>query len=118
MYDRLEEIINDDQKDIVCVFQHTNKLEAINGNEYLLNCLNKLGELTGNMVILGSSLADNDNHIFEKIESSAIKTVYISALEKDKDSSYKLAKEKFPSKEILLFNAETISYELLEEEIL
>ncbi len=112
LYDKLEEIINDNKKDIVCVFQHKDKAEAINNNEYLLNCLNKLGGLIGNMVIIGSSLADNDNHIFEKIESSGVNTVYISTLSKEKEKQYELAKAKFPTKNIFLFDADTISYEI------
>jgi len=114
LYERLEEILNSDNKDIVCVFQHKDKQNAINEDAYLLNCFNKLGELSGNMIIIGSSLADNDNHIFNKIESSHIDTVYISSLQKDVESNYKLAKEKFPTKNIYLFNAETITYEIIE----
>lgn len=115
LYVRLEEIINNDEQEIVCVFQHEDKIEAINENEYLLNCLNKLNDLTGNMVIIGSSLADNDNHIFEQINNSAIDTVYISTLSKKKEKTLELAKVKFPAKEIYLFEAETISYELPED---
>ena len=115
LYERLEEILNSDNKDIVCVFQHKDKQNAINEDEYLLNCFNKLGKLSGNMIIIGSSLADNDNHIFNKIESSNIDTVYISSLQKDVESNYELAKEKFPSKNIYLFNAETITYERIDQ---
>lgn len=114
LYERLEEILNSDNKDIVCVFQHKDKQEAINEDEYLLNCFNKLGELSGNIMIIGSSLADNDNHIFNKIESSNIDNVYISSLQKDVVKNYELAKEKFPTKNIYLFNAETITYEIIE----
>lgn len=116
LYERLEEIINSDNKDIVCIFQHKDKLNVIENDDYLSNCLNKLGELSGNMIIIGSSLADNDNHIFNQIESSNIETVYISTLEKEAEKYYKLAKDKFPSKSIYLFNAETISYEIIDNE--
>ncbi|MCD7968787.1 MAG: DUF4917 family protein [Alistipes sp.] len=118
LYQRLEEVINDDQKEIVCVLQHTNKTDAINDNDYLMNCLNKLGELKGSLVIIGCSLSDNDDHIFEKINNSEIKTIYLSTLSKEKSKNYKLARKKFPSKEIYLFDAESISYELIEEKIL
>lgn len=114
LYDKLEQVINDEEKDIVCVFQHQNKTDAIESNGYLLKCLNKLGELKGNMVIIGSSLADNDDHIFEKINNSEIETVYISTLNKDKDKYFKQAKKKFSSKNIVLFAAETISYKLVD----
>lgn len=115
LYDKLEEIINDEGKDIVCVFQHKNKTDAIEENDYLQLCLNRLTELRGNMVFIGSSLADNDNHIFEKINNSTIDTLYISVLSKEKDKYFKLAKEKFPSKNVFLFDAETISYELIKD---
>jgi hypothetical protein len=115
LYERLEEILNSDNKDIVCVFQHKNKQNVIEKDEYLLNCFNKLGELSGNMIVIGSSLADNDNHIFNQIESSNVETVYISTLQKDAERFSKLAKDKFPSKNIYLFDAETISYEIIEK---
>ena len=86
--------------------------DVINKNGYLLNCHKKLRDLNGNMVIIGSSLADNDNHIFEQINNSAVDTLYISTLLKNKDESLQLAKDKFPSKKIYLFDAGTISYEL------
>lgn len=115
LYERLEEILNSDNKDIVCVFQHKDKQNVIEKDEYLLNCFNKLGELSGNMIVIGSSLADNDNHIFNQIESSNVETVYISTLQKDAERFSKLAKDKFPSKNIYLFDAETISYEIIEK---
>ncbi|MDK2841883.1 MAG: hypothetical protein PWQ17_1388 [Anaerophaga sp.] len=114
LYDRLEKILNTENQEIICVFQHEDKTEVINGNKYLLNCLEKLRELSGNMVIIGSSLADNDNHIFEQINKSAIETVYISTMTKEKEKHLALARQKFPSKEIYLFDAETISYVLPE----
>ncbi len=83
LYEKLEELLNDDHKDIVCVFQSENKLDAIQNNPYLLHCYNKLSELTGNMVIIGSSLDDNDNYIFRKINESEIKNIYVSALKKE-----------------------------------
>jgi hypothetical protein len=116
LYEKLEEILNNEEQDIVCVFQQENKIDAINQNEYLLNCFNKLGSLTGNMVIIGSSLADNDNHIFEQINKSDIETVFISSLLREIEENYKLAKLRFPSKKIYLFVAETISYEIPDEQ--
>jgi len=116
LYEKLEEILNNEEKDIVCVFQQENKIDAINQNEYLLNCFTKLGSLNGNMVIIGSSLADNDNHIFEQINNSGIETVFISSLLREIEENYKLAKLRFPSKKIYLFDAETISYEIPDEQ--
>jgi hypothetical protein len=115
LYDKLEEVLNNESQEVVCVFQHEDKTDVINNNEYLQNSLKKLGEIFGNMVIIGSSLADNDNHIYEQINNSGIGTIYISTLLKTKEENLKLAKEKFPSKNIYLFDAETISYELPED---
>lgn len=67
------------------------------------------------MVIIGSSLAENDNHIFEQINNSKIDVVYISILAKEIEKISELAKTKFPSKKIYFFDAESISYELPNE---
>lgn len=115
LYDRLEELLNSEDKDIVCIFESTGKLDLIQKNSYLKHCYEKLGTLSGNMVIIGSSLADNDNHIFSKIDKSQIEKVYISSLPKELDRNYKLAKEKFPNTDVYLFDADTISYEKPEE---
>jgi hypothetical protein len=112
LYEKLEEILNNEEQDIVCVFQQENKIDEINQNEYLLNCYTKLGSLTGNMVIIGSSLADNDDHIFKQINDSGIETVFISSLMREIEKNFELAKRRFPSKKIYLFDAETISYEV------
>lgn len=112
LYEKLEEILNDDNKDIVCIFQSENKLDAIQDNPYLLHCYNKLAELTGNLVIIGSSLDNNDNHIFKQINNSQIKKVFISTLKRDEDENRERARLKFPKKDIYLFDASTISYEI------
>jgi len=110
LYEKLEEVLNNEEQDIVCVFQHKDKTDAINSNEYLKHCFAKLAQISGNLVIIGSSLADNDNHIFEQINKSQLDTIYISAFG-DKEKVMTLAKNKFPHKKIYLFDAETISYE-------
>lgn len=112
LYEKLEEILNNDKKDIVCIFQSENKLEAIQSNQYLVHCYNKLAKLSGNLVIIGSSLDDNDNHIFNKINESKIENIYVSAMPRDVETYRKKLLEKFPNKNLYLFNAETISYEL------
>lgn len=116
LYERLEEILNNEEQDVVCVFQQDDKIDVINQNDYLLNCYKKLSGLSGNMVIIGSSLADNDNHVFEQINNSNIDTVFISILAKEIEKISELAKSKFPSKEIYFFDADSISYELPDEE--
>lgn len=115
LYDRLEEILNNDNQEIVCVFQHDNKIDVIDDNEYLSNCFKKLEYLSGNIVIIGSSLADNDKHVFSRINNSNIDTVYVSAIEKEEKTIRDKAEVMFPAKNIHIFNAETISYELPEE---
>ena len=117
LYNRLEEILNNEGQEIVCIFQNENKLDLINRNEYLIKCHKKLGELNGNMVIIGSSLADNDNHIFDQINNSEIDTIYISTQLKSKEKNYQSANDKFPSKKIHLFDTETISYKLPDEHV-
>ncbi len=113
LYDKLEDVLNNEEQEVVCVFQHKNKTDVINNNDYLKHCFDKLGDLSGNLVIIGSSLAENDNHIFEQINNSSIHTIYISAFN-EKDKILKTAKAKFPNKEVHLFDAKTISYEKVE----
>ena len=114
LYDKLEDVLNNEQQEVVCVFQRKDKTTAIKDNEYLQNCLDKLGKISGNLIVIGSSLADNDNHIFKKINDSEVDTIFISLLVNNKEESYKLAESKFPNKNIYLFDAETISYEIPE----
>ena len=111
LYDKLEDVLNSEEKDIVCVFQCENKMDVIKENEYLKTCLNKLSTLSGNMIIIGSSLAENDKHIFDKINYSQIDTLYISTLDNNKENTLIEAKKMFPNKEIHLFDADTISYD-------
>jgi len=112
LYDKLEQILNDEEKEVVCVFQSENKIEAINRSEYLKKALQKISTLSGSLVIIGSSLDDNDSHIFNNIESANIDTVYISTRKGSKTKNYNKAKKVFKTKEIILFDAESISYEL------
>ena len=112
LYDRVEDILNNDELDLVCIFQTENKIDKIVKNPYLTKCLNKLNTLSGTMVIIGSSLDDNDHHIFDAIAKSNIETLYISTLDKDKEKTIEKAVRKFPSKSIHLFDAKTISYEM------
>ena len=112
LYDRLEEILNNEDKDIICVFESENKIDAINESEYLKKSYNKLSKLSGIIVIIGSSLADNDKHIFDQINISQIHTLYISTRKESKEKNFKKAVKMFPKKEIFFFETESISYEL------
>ncbi len=112
LYDRLEEILNNEEQDIVCVFQSKNKISEINKSKYLKNSYDKLSKLSGAMVIIGCSLSDNDQHIFDQINKSQIDTVYVSTRKERYKEKYKRANEVFKNKNIILFEAESISYEL------
>ena len=67
------------------------------------------------MAIIGCSLSENDNHIYQQINNSKIDKLYISSRESSKEPDYKKAKKLFNDKEIILFDRETISYELPEK---
>ncbi|MHA1974395.1 MAG: DUF4917 family protein [Candidatus Hodarchaeales archaeon] len=112
LYDRVEDILNNDERELVCIFQTKNKKDEIEKNTYLTKCLHKLNTLSGIMVIIGSSLDDNDDHIFDALNSSKIDTLYISSLAKDKDKVYERAMQKFSGKSVYLFDAQSISYKL------
>ncbi|PIR55451.1 hypothetical protein COU74_01100 [Candidatus Peregrinibacteria bacterium CG10_big_fil_rev_8_21_14_0_10_36_19] len=112
LYERLTEIINNGEENIVCVFKSDEKKEEIEANTYLASAYKKLAELSGSIVLIGCSLSDNDNHVFEQINKSKVDTIYISSKEKNKDEDYSKAKKIFSKKEIILFDRETITYEL------
>jgi len=116
LYDRLEEILNNEKQDIICVFASEDKIDEINKSQYLTKCYNKLQKLSGVMVIIGCSLSDNDDHIFKQIHESEINTLYISTTNKNKEKNYTVANNKFNNKKIFLFEAESITYELPDKE--
>ena len=113
-YQHFDEIIWENEKEIVCVLTDTseNKVDEIGDNRYLKKCLDQLSKLSGNIVIFGSSLSDNDKHIFESINQSSVKKIYISSCKKQKKEHSKRSERLFPEKEIVLFDYETISYGL------
>ena len=71
LYQRLAEIIQGDEESIVCVLADDSeeKIKQIDGNQYLKKGFRRLFELSGNIVILGSSLSDNDEHIFQAVKT-------------------------------------------------
>lgn len=113
LYERLEKIINAEEKEIVCILAGTSqeKMESIDNNDYLKRSLEKLSVLDGSLVVLGSSLDENDRHVFEAINKSKISSIYISSCKKDISEDSRKARDIFPKKKILLFDYETISYE-------
>lgn len=110
LYDKIEEIVEDEDERIICVFCDRNKIREIEENEYLKNGLSKLGELEGNLLIIGSSLADNDAHIFEKVKQSNIQQIFISSCEKDKKKDKENAMKYWSDKRVFLFDRDTVSY--------
>lgn len=114
LYQRLEDIINSEEEDIICVLTGTSeeKSAAIQANEYLNNNLTKLSSLHGSLVVFGSSLDENDKHIFNQINQSNIKTIYISSTQDKIKSDAKKAKLAFPKKQLQFFDYKTVSYEL------
>ena len=111
LYERLEQIISDEEKTIICVFSNSNKSDEIVTNDYLKSAYEKLSELSGNLVIIGSSLDENDSHVFDQIDKSNIETLYISTTKRSQKRNYERAKKAFPKKNLILFDAETITYE-------
>lgn len=113
LYNQLEEVINDEETDIICILKGTSqeKEQEIQNNKYLQGGFNKLSSISGNIVIFGSSLDDNDSHILNAVNGSNVIKIYISSSEKRKNETYNKAKKYFVNKEIILFDYETVSYE-------
>ncbi|MBU1122449.1 MAG: DUF4917 family protein [Candidatus Omnitrophica bacterium] len=110
LYERLEEILENEGEEIVCVFTDTNKDVQIKKNKYLTNACEKLATLHGKMVIIGISLSDNDSHIFENIRKSRIDAIYIASKKSNMKKDYDRAVEVFKGKDVMLFDRDTISY--------
>lgn len=110
LYDRLEEILNNEDRDIICVFQAENKIDEINKSKYLKSALAKLSTLTGSMVIIGSSLSGSDQHVFDNIKKSKIDTIYIASKKSNIAKDYNRASKMFRNKTVILFDRDTISY--------
>jgi len=110
LYEKLEEILESDNEEVVCVFTDDNKDTEIKKNEYLNNAYKRLVTLKGAMVIIGVSLSDNDKHIFSNINKSEVDTIYISSKKSNKKEDYNKATKIFKDKKVILFDQETISY--------
>ena len=112
-HEKLEDTIHSEDKEIVCVLTNNSeaKQENIDQNNYLDKCFRQLGNISGSLVILGSSLAENDKHIFNQINRSSIEHIYLSSCEKDKQRDYKKAGRTFNNCSVTLFDYETISYD-------
>lgn len=112
LYDRLEEILNDEDKDVLTIFQAEDKLVEIEKDDYLKRCYNKLATLQGCLVVIGFSFSDNDKHICDQINKSPANTLYISTRKEKFKSTFDKLSKIFSKKNIILFEAESISYDI------
>ena len=110
LYQKIEDVVEDTDENIICIFSDVNKVDEMIENEYLQNGLNKLSEVEGTLLILGSSLADNDSHIFQKLNESKVEKIYYASCERNKVNDIENARKFFSEKEIILFDRDTISY--------
>ncbi len=110
-FENLEKIIDSENKDILCIFESEDKKEQIKESNYLKIASQKLATLEGSMVILGSSLSENDNHIFKAINESRIENIYLSTSEEEINQDSKKAQNYFSKKKRFFFDYKSISYE-------
>lgn len=117
LYNKLEEIINSEEKEILCILTNASKDKenSIKDNIYSKNCFDKIRQLNGSLMIFGSSLAENDKHIFNQVKESKISKIYISTSTKDYTRDYKRSKDYFPNKELNFFDYTTVSYKARHE---
>jgi hypothetical protein len=111
LYDIIDDILDNESKDLICVFTNESKINEINDCLYLKNSLGEITNLTGNIVIIGSSLDDNDKHIFDEINNNKLNKVYFASSIKSFEKDSERLKLLFPNKEIVLFDRDTVSYE-------
>lgn len=89
---------------------HQKKLERIKHNPYLNHCYKSLKALSGALFIHGHSMAENDKHIFDQINSSNIEHVLVSIFGDEKSNANRETianARRFISKEISFYNAVT-----------
>lgn len=111
--EKLEEAIHSEDKDIVCVLtsQTEEKQAQIDANVYLKKCLDDLSKISGNLVVFGCALKENDQHIFDQVNKSNISRVYVSSRKEKKDRDFDRARSIFnEEKQVILFDYETVSY--------
>ena len=109
--DMMFDVNNEFAQELVCVFTNDNKMSQIESNEYLKNGFQTLSNLDGKLLIIGSSLDDNDIHVVNHINMSNIDEIYYSSSNQTaKDDKSKLS-SLFSKKKITLFDRESISYD-------
>lgn len=117
LYDIIDEILDNESKELICVFTNENKINEINDSPYLKRNLDELSNLNGSIVIIGSSLDDNDKHIFDCINKSNLNKVYFASSENRFEKDNEKLKSLFPNKDFVLFDRDTISYENIENSL-
>jgi len=110
LYEKIEEIIENKDENILCIFSDKNKMAEIQNETYYLNCYNKLAELEGNLVIIGCAFSENDEHIFSQINKSKITHIYATCFENEVEGFSKKLKKYFKDKTINLIDIKTITY--------
>lgn len=117
LYEIIDEILDNESKELICVFTNENKINEINDSSYLKRNFDELSVLNGNMVIIGSSLDDNDKHVFDFINNSNINKIYFASSESGFERDNEKLKILFPDKEFVLFDRKTITYENVQNPI-
>lgn len=109
---QLEETVYEKGDTILCVLEGDaeGKKEEIEKHPYLRKCFNALKASKGRLVLLGSSLAENDQHIFDAINHSGITHIYVSTHEDNVEETMSKAKRAFRDKQIVCFDYNTIAY--------
>lgn len=112
---RLEEVVQTDEERVICILTDSSKkkVEQIKKNQYLKKGFKHLSELSGSIVIFGSSLSDNDRHVFRAINKSLVRKIYISSCEDEKLEHLEKSKKFFTQKEIVLFDYNSIDYNVV-----
>lgn len=109
--EKIEEIIEQDSLDLVCIFKANNKEDDILNNEYLTICLNKINEIKGDLVIFGTALSENDSHIFSRInKNNDIERIFISTCVEQLEDTINKSKTLFPNKMLEYFDYKTVTY--------
>ncbi len=111
LYERLDEIIGDETMSILSVFTNEDKLAEIEKSKYLKTGQEKLKSIEGAIVIIGSSLDQNDEHNFTAINQSSISDIYFASNEKEKKKHLDRLKILFPNKNIFLYDRDTVTYD-------
>lgn len=110
LYEKIEEVIENKDENILCIFSDKNKLEEIKNEQYYLNCYNKLEKLEGNIVVIGCAFSTNDEHIFSQINKSKINNIYVTCFENEQEDFKQKLRKFFPNKRISLVDIKTITY--------